>query len=209
MENLKKIQQELKAPKDRFNSFGKYNYRSCEDILEKVKPLLAKYNCLLLLNDQLQEVCGRVYICATATFVDSDGETASVSACAQDGERKGMDIAQCTGASSSYARKYALNGLFLLDDNKDPDTDEWQRQQQNTQKQPKPKAAEQPKLAPIQNKSYKDMTAEEVYKVIDAAAKSQDITDIMNAIKAENYNLFDKVYPYAMSRYNTMKNNNK
>ena len=204
MENLKKIQQELKAPKDRLNSFGKYNYRSCEDILEKVKPLLAKYNCLLLLNDQLQEVCGRVYICATATFVDSDGETASVTACAQDGERKGMDIAQCTGASSSYARKYALNGLFLLDDNKDPDTDEWQQQQQNTQKQPKPKAAEQPKPAPIANVTFAEMSVADAMACIDAAYNKDALKKMMTKMQAENADLYNIVYNHAMNRYNLM-----
>lgn len=121
MTELIEIQSELKAPKGQFNAFGKYNYRSCEDILEAVKPLLNKYRCILTINDEVKEVGGIVFIEATAHI---KSQTGSVSVQAQAGvdiNRKGMDIAQCFGASSSYARKYALNGLFLIDDNKDSD----------------------------------------------------------------------------------------
>lgn len=116
------IQSELKAPKNQFNAFGKYNYRSCEDILEALKPLLLKYECTLTVNDQVKEMGGMMYIESTAT-IEKDGFSKFV--CAQAGidpNRKGMDIAQCFGSSSSYARKYALNGLFLIDDTKDPDS---------------------------------------------------------------------------------------
>lgn len=120
MKELVKIQQELKAPKNQYNSFGKYKYRSCEDILEAVKPLLS--NCTLTLSDEVKEVGGVPYVEATATL-SGDGTSCSVSAQAGISiNRKGMDVAQSFGASSSYARKYALAGLFLLDDTKDPDT---------------------------------------------------------------------------------------
>jgi len=118
--DLADIQRKLKATKSQFNSFGKYNYRSCEDILEAVKPLL-KHN-ILIITDEPIEVGGRIYIRATATF-SGDGQVIEASAVAREAEtKKGMDDAQITGSASSYARKYALNGLFCIDDNKDPDT---------------------------------------------------------------------------------------
>ena len=124
-ESLRKVQSELKAPKGQYNSFGKYSYRSCEDILEAVKPLLDKYEATVSITDDVVLVGDRVYVKATATFVDKDGKVIQSSAFAREPlARKGMDEAQVTGATSSYARKYALNGLFLIDDNKDADTDE-------------------------------------------------------------------------------------
>lgn len=128
MQALKKIQQELKAPKGQYNSYGKYAYRSAEDILEAVKPLLAKYDAELILSDDITEVGGRIYVKTTARFIEHDAETntndlATVTAFAREpAERKGMDESQITGTASSYARKYALNGLFLIDDNKDADS---------------------------------------------------------------------------------------
>lgn len=149
MDALRKIQQELKAPKGQFNKFGGYHYRSAEDILEAVKPLLAKTKAELILSDEIVEVGGRVYVKATALL--SDGEQqAKVTAYAREPEdKKGMDASQITGTASSYARKYALNGLFLIDDTKDADTDEY-RQQTNPQPQPaqeqqRPPAAQQKK----------------------------------------------------------------
>ncbi len=122
MESLIKIQSELKAPKNQFNAFGKYKYRNQEDILEAVKPLLLKHNCTLTIHDEIKEIGTIIYVEATAIITDGK-KTIEVKAQAGiDPNRKGMDIAQCFGASSSYARKYALNGLFLIDDNKDPDT---------------------------------------------------------------------------------------
>lgn len=120
MKILNKIQKELKAPKGQTNSFGKYKYRSCEDILEAVKPLLE--GAVLTLNDDVWLVGTRYYIKATATIKDKE-ESVSVTAYAREAEvKKGMDESQITGAASSYARKYALNGLFLIDDTKDADT---------------------------------------------------------------------------------------
>lgn len=128
MENLIKIQSELKAPKGQYNSFGKYRYRSAEDILEAVKPLCAKYNCQLTLSDELQSIGERYYVKATVSITDGK-ETVSVSAYAREEEtKKGMDGSQITGTASSYARKYALNGLFCIDDTKDADTDAYTKQ---------------------------------------------------------------------------------
>ena len=121
MSNLIKIQSELKAPKNQTNAFGKYKYRSCEDILEAVKPLLLKYNCQLIISDTIKEAGGVIYCESRIVFTDGL-ENYYVTACAGiEPNRKGMDIAQSFGASSSYARKYALNGLFLIDDTKDAD----------------------------------------------------------------------------------------
>lgn len=122
---LTKIQGELKAPKSKYNSFGKYNYRSCEDILEAVKPILSKYDATMTIHDEMVEVGGRVYVKAVVTFSAGE-ETRVVTAFAREpDQKKGMDEAQITGTASSYARKYALNGMFLIDDTKDPDTDEY------------------------------------------------------------------------------------
>ena len=129
-EKLMNIQQELKCNKGQYNSFGKYKYRSCEDILESVKPLLKKHKCILTLNDNLEYIGDRYYIKATATITDIEkGESISNTAYAREEEdKKGMDGSQITGTSSSYARKYALNGLFAIDDTKDADTDEYTKQ---------------------------------------------------------------------------------
>lgn len=122
MLELLKIQTELKAPKTQFNKFGGYQYRSCEDIVEALKPLQEKYKCVVLLNDELVIIGDRYYIKATATIINEKGDKISVSALAREPEnKKGMDESQITGSSSSYARKYALNGLFAIDDTKDAD----------------------------------------------------------------------------------------
>lgn len=125
-EKLIKVQAELKAPKSKFNSFGKYKYRSLEDILEGVKPLLEKNKASLVIADSIEQVGDRYYLKATATFIDTEnGESVSNSALARESaDKKGQDDSQITGTASSYARKYALNGLFLIDDTKDADTDE-------------------------------------------------------------------------------------
>ena len=120
---LSGIQCELVATKGQYNNFGKYSYRSCEDILEAVKPLLDKYDVAIVIKDDIALVGDRFYVKATATLIDSDtGETVEASAFARESaDKKGMDSSQVTGATSSYARKYALNGLFAIDDNKDAD----------------------------------------------------------------------------------------
>lgn len=123
MKELIKIQSELKAPKSLYNKFGQYYYRSAENILEAVKPLCAANNCTLTLTDSIELVGSRYYIKATARLTNENGETHEVSAFAREEDnKKGMDAAQITGSASSYARKYALNGLFCIDDVRDPDT---------------------------------------------------------------------------------------
>ena len=120
--NLFKIQNELKAPKGQTNNFGKYKYRSAEDIIEAVKPILNKYKTALVVSDEVVQVGDRIYIKATATLLDNTDNHISVNGWAREEEvKKGMDAAQITGSASSYARKYALNGLFAIDDTKDAD----------------------------------------------------------------------------------------
>ena len=122
IEKIVAIQSELKAPKGQYNSLGKYNYRSCEDILEGVKPLLAKHGLVLTIQDSIELIGDRYYVKATATITDGK-ENVSTSAYARESlDKKGMDASQVTGATSSYARKYALNGLLAIDDTKDADT---------------------------------------------------------------------------------------
>jgi len=121
MKKLIEIQAELKAPKNQRNNFGKYNYRSCEDILEAVKPLLKKHECTLTITDEIKEVGGLVFVESTVDFDDGNMVTDCKAQAGINPDRKGMDIAQSFGSSSSYARKYALNGLFLIDDTKDAD----------------------------------------------------------------------------------------
>lgn len=139
-DKLLAIQAELKAPKNQHSNFGNFNYRSCEDILEAVKPLCKASKALVVVSDNVECVNGRFYIKATATFLDVEtGENVCSVAYAREPEsKKGMDDCQLTGAASSYARKYALNGLFCIDDAKDPDTDAYGRQtgKDNPQKQP-------------------------------------------------------------------------
>lgn len=145
-EKLMLIQSELKAPKGQYNSFGKYKYRSAEDILEAVKPILAKYRTILLLTDEIKVVGDeetkeskslRTYVSAMAQLCDVDSnDVLSVTAMAREPQTKtGMDASQITGTASSYARKYALNGLFCIDDTKDADTDEYHEQTQTRAKQ--------------------------------------------------------------------------
>lgn len=139
MKELIAIQSELKAPKSQFNKFGGYKYRKAEDILEAVKPLLAKQKCTLIITDDVVLVGNRIYVKATATIKNEKGECETTTGWAREEEsKKGMDGSQITGASSSYARKYALNGLFAIDDNADSDaTNDVQHQaaQQQTQTQ--------------------------------------------------------------------------
>lgn len=139
MKELIAIQSELKAPKSQFNKFGGYKYRKAEDILEAVKPLLAKQKCTLIITDDVVLIGNRIYVKATATIKNEKGECETTNGWAREEEtKKGMDGSQITGASSSYARKYALNGLFAIDDNADSDaTNDVQHQaaQQQTQAQ--------------------------------------------------------------------------
>lgn len=151
MKELITIQSELKAPKTQVNRFGGYKYRKAEDILEAVKPLLAKQKCTLIITDDIVMVGNRIYVKATATIKNEKGEFEQTIGWAREEEtKKGMDGSQITGASSSYARKYALNGLFAIDDNADSDTtntgqqdNHHQAAQQTAQTQQQPQATAQ------------------------------------------------------------------
>lgn len=150
MKELIAIQSELKAPKSQFNKFGGYKYRKAEDILEAVKPLLAKQKCTLTITDDIVMVGNRIYVKATATIKNEKGEFETTTGWAREEEtKKGMDGSQITGASSSYARKYALNGLFAIDDNADSDTTNDGQHQAAQQTQTKQPAAQQPATSPF------------------------------------------------------------
>jgi hypothetical protein len=144
-EALRFVQLELKAPKGQRNSFGNYDYRSAEDILEAVKPVLAANGLTLLVDDEIVLIGDRYYVKATATVLNERGESIAAHASAREAEdKKGMDSAQVTGATSSYARKYALNGLFAIDDSKDADTNEHKQVSESrtsTTTNPVPKAS--------------------------------------------------------------------
>ena len=136
MKELIIIQTRLNAPKNQRNKFGGFNYRSAEDILESLKPLLKETECFLNITDAIELVGDRYYIKATATITNKEGVQVSSSAYAREElAKKGMDASQITGSTSSYARKYALNGLFAIDDNKDADTDEFKKQQDKPAKE--------------------------------------------------------------------------
>ncbi|WP_097341809.1 ERF family protein [Escherichia coli] len=161
------IQQTLNAPKNQRNNFGGYNYRSAEDILEAVKPLLQSIT--LTVSDEIVLIGNRYYVKATATLSDSEDEIAVTAYAREEESKKGMDASQLTGATSSYARKYALNGLFCIDDARDPDTDAYAKQtgqQPRQQKNP-------PKQQPQQQKAPPNPD-EVLARFCDAAAKAQD-----------------------------------
>lgn len=167
-EKLLAIQTKLKAPKGQYNSFGKYSYRSAEDILEAVKPLNAEQGVLLTITDEIKEIGGRVYVVATATVSDGTDEL-KVSAFAREPEnKKGMDESQITGATSSYARKYALNGLYAIDDNKDADTDEHKQQQDNAPKKQQAQKQQQKQ----QQQQAKEPTEQELHEIVEKYARN-------------------------------------
>jgi len=171
MKELLQIQAELKAPKNQFNSFGKYKYRNAEDILEAVKPLLLKYDCELTLSDDIRETSsGLIYVNCTAILRYGEEDSTMVQAQAGiDINRKGMDIAQSFGSSSSYARKYALSGLFLLDDTKDADAT-------NThEKEPAPTRAEKDALIRETEKLPEERRAKAVIAINKAQTKEEFI----------------------------------
>ncbi|WP_407461865.1 ERF family protein [Methanobrevibacter sp.] len=175
-EKLMRIQVELKAPKNLYNSFGKYKYRNAEGIQEALKPMEKTYNVTTILTDEMIELSGRVYVKAIATIMDCETEEMiSTTAYAREADaKKGMDEAQVTGATSSYARKYALNALFLLDDTKDVDSEEYQAQSKDAKPaQAKPQA----QTAPAGH-SYDDIKAK--YNELIAYCKENgfDIKDV-------------------------------
>ena len=171
---LQQIQTELKAPKGQTNTFGGYKYRSCEDILEALKPVLAKYQAAVILSDEIVQHGDRVYVKATATLKSKEGDI-SVTAYARETEsRKGMDDSQVTGSASSYARKYALNGLFCIDDTKDADTMDNREQ---TPKQAKKAAFVDPKH----------------FKLINGAQDTEELAQAIEKIKTDLGDAFPEV----------------
>ncbi|WP_082881347.1 ERF family protein [Lederbergia galactosidilytica] len=179
-EKLLAVQRQLKAPKGQYNSFGKYSYRSAEDILEAVKPLNAEQGLLLTLTDEPILIGDWHYIKATATITDGENNH-SVTAYARESEtKKGMDSSQITGTASSYARKYALNGLYLIDDTKDADTDSYHKQNNNAPRnntQSNSITSEQVGLIKTKAKQFaqaRNRTEQEVYDVL----KITDITQL-------------------------------
>lgn len=163
---LIKVQSELKAPKSQYNSFGKYSYRNAEDILESVKPILAKHGLSMSISDDIHEVCGIPFVESMVNITDGTDSFSVTAQAGIDPNRKGMDIAQCFGASSSYSRKYALNGMFLIDDTKDPDaTNKHESKSKRTASAPKTTDTFQQALDYI--KSAKNKTAKETaYKQV-------------------------------------------
>lgn len=171
-ESLQSIQEKLKAPKGLRNSFGNYNYRSTESILEAVKPILAEEKCVIILSDKIINIGDRYYIEATATLKNFKGDSEYVTALAKEEEsKKGMDGAQVTGSTSSYARKYALNGLLLIDDTKDADTDEFANQ--NKKEDTNKKTLTPPSVPQVTN--WLNKGTDEFAKV-EAALKSGNFT---------------------------------
>lgn len=190
LQKLLKVQLELKAPKNQYNEFGHFFYRSCEDILEGTKPLCEKYNCLILLTDNIKMVGDRIYVEATATFFDIDSEECIVSvACAREEDKKDkMDRSQTTGSASSYARKYALNGLLQIDDTKDSDAlepDKAPKQGQKTTSKP----VAQPKV-PTSSTEYAKQTPKNITeaqrKRLFALGNEADIRAVMKEYQIEH-----------------------
>ena len=186
MKELIDIQSKLKAPKNQYNSFGKYRYRSAEDILEALKPLLAENKCTLTVSDNVENIGTRFYIVATATITNDEGKSVSVKGLAREAETKaGMDSSQITGSCSSYARKYALNGLFLIDDTKDADTDEQHNQTQSVQKKQaanKSSVSEEEKVIVISDIKTKT-TKEEMMKLWNDCVNLQKEQWFIDAMK--------------------------
>lgn len=188
MNKLQEIQQRLKAPKGQYNSFGKYKYRSCEDILEAVKPILQETGCTLTLSDELVFLGERYYIKATARLKGEGVDETTSAYAREDLDKKGMDGSQITGTASSYARKYALNGLFCIDDTKDADTDEFANQ--NKAKKPAPADTKTKEVFdighPLWQKALEKMAsgkgsiAELQKKYIVPAQAEQAITEYLN-----------------------------
>jgi len=179
MKELIAIQSNLRVPKNQYNSFGQYYFRSAEDILEALKPLLAANDCILTLSDEIVLIGGRYYIKATASLTNKDGVVVSTNAFAREEEsKKGMDGAQITGAASSYARKYALNGLFCIDDTKDPDATNMHGKDEQTSVN-KPVNKQVAKPAPISIKSE----FEKAQKALELCQDNESIDTVVKVFK--------------------------
>ena len=183
-EKLAKIQSTLKAPKSQYNSFGKYYYRSCEDILEAVKPLLAEAKAVVIIGDELELVGNRYYVKATAHFIDleTDAQITNTAYAREEDTKKGMDGSQITGTSSTYARKYALNGLFCIDDAKDSDALNGMPDQQGNQNRQQSNQQHDPRDMQPANAAPQLMTEQHYNILIRACDNAQ-----MDSGKAEEF----------------------
>lgn len=196
-EKLLSIQTELKAPKSQHNDFANYNYRNCEDILESLKPLLKQHNATVLLTDEIENIGDRFYVRANATFIDIEsGEKVTVSALArEDLTKPKFDGSQVTGSASSYARKYALNGLFCIDDTKDSDTLNNSKEYTappKTQKQPTkpvqpPKQVSNAIICPVCGKPVQAVRAKDGSGYIPADVIIKQYGKCPNCVKAERH----------------------
>lgn len=185
IEKLLAVQAELKAPKGQYNKFGKYKYRSCEDILEAVKPLLKKHGATITINDELVQIGNRIYVKATARFWDTNQNSGVIDNTAfarEPDTKKGMDESQITGTASSYARKYALNGLLLIDDTKDADTNENRDERDGRAKAQKEEAQEPDRTGepayPTEEQMVDDLLA--------VASKSEKVNGMLTKLLETN-----------------------
>ncbi|MCL6240621.1 ERF family protein [Acinetobacter amyesii] len=191
MNALQQIQLELKAPKSKYNNFGKFHYRSCEDILEAVKPLLQATNSTLVITDEVQQVGPVVVVTAKVIFTDAEGKETVVTAHAGvEIEKKGMDVAQTFGTSSSYARKYALNGMFLIDDTKDYDTDEYHNQVNQQSNRGQSNQGQQRQSAPVNTAQQKplDQRYQDALVSIRNAKKPETLDKAINTFGNTKFN---------------------
>lgn len=184
--NLVKIQAELKAPKNQTNAFGKYKYRSAEDIIEAVKPILFKYNTALVISDEIIQVGDRIYVKATAELLDDkDFSISSVGWAREEEIKKGMDAAQITGSASSYARKYALNGLFAIDDTKDSDATNEHKDELGEEKRLE-------LIALLENTVYDADTKDTIANTISNYTTLEQYNKALKSIKAKTPNNYGK-----------------
>ena len=194
VKKLAKIQSELKAPKNQYNNFGKYKYRSCEDILEAVKPLVNKIDCIMTISDEIVMLGDRYYVKATAAITDGENTISNSAYARESFDKKGMDDSQITGATSSYARKYALNGLLCIDDTKDADTDEHSEQAKKVKlvAQPAPfvKLSEQCEIMLLGCK-----TIPELQEVVNKFGKTENVELLKEIAGAIKKTIIEKAKP--------------
>ena len=206
MKELINIQSELKAPKNQYNSFGKYPYRNAEDILEAVKPLLKKNNCHLTITDEIILIGDRYYVRATAEITNGTDKVTASAMAREEESKKGMDSAQLTGATSSYARKYALNGLFCIDDTKDSDYNNQGDKSDKAEKTEAPKQVSIPAPKEVKQAPNVPPIPEEVLKEIAEAQTNDDINKLWK--KYVNLRVNPDFKPKLTARNDEIKNNN-
>lgn len=179
------IQSKLKAPKNQYNDFNKFYYRSAEDILEALKPLLKEVGCTLTISDEIVVVAERVYVKAIATLSDGKDNISTTAFAREEESKKGMDVAQITGAASSYARKYALNGLFCIDDTKDPDSTNKGEQETRSSAAPKTisKPVAKPTAKPAAKPEAKPNDLEQAKKALDLCKDNKSIDEVVKTFK--------------------------